>query len=454
MPRFIAPILALTLAAGPAGCADTVAGSSALLKTDRPQSLFGAFDDRVYPITADLDGDGLGDLVIGETRSSSGEVTYHLDGTVDQLVYTSPPAQLWVFYGKPGGFGIHISPSEADAVFTLRVGDRVEALSAADFDGDGADELVVRAPSSYPFDPPPGSVYVLAGGPRHEGSAELQSIAHRTSVPLDARHGSWPGEGPHELDGQPGLEFVAHASDAPGGDVSSVAIYGLHDGGLRARLLPREGEHIRALGVLDLDADGSNDIVCTYWVPAADDMGVVDEGVGVFYGPFGGDRTLGEPGTEATSATGNLYRALVGNYVGDEHDDILLIGGDQMVALPGGSRIPSADLGAALVRLDALAAFLRQPREYGPWFVSRPDANGDGRDEVLAFLARDLVLLTAAGEVLDQLELVHADDSAVGAYYGSNVADLDGDGTLDLALGTFGDISRQGLVHVVYGFGG
>ena len=57
-------------------------------------------------------------------------------------------------------------------------------------------------------------------------------------------------------------------------------------------------------------------------------------------------------------------------------------------------------------------------------------------------------------DVLDELELVHADDSAVGAYYGSNVADLDGDGTLDLALGTFGDISRQGLVHVVYGFGG
>ncbi|MEM7587733.1 MAG: hypothetical protein AAF560_30375 [Acidobacteriota bacterium] len=245
---------------------------------------------------ADFDGNGFEDLAVAaHGREVAGEnnagAVFIFWGSEDGL--TAIDVQK-IHRGTPGISG---SPTEDD-----NLGD---ALEAADFDGDGAAELVIGVPQATLLLEEEGMAYVVPGVPgdaldTNATTSLTQGVLTGKPLELTARFGSQAMAGDFDGDGYPDLAISAPLANAEG-----VANAGLtwivrgHPNGLQIEnaleishadvalgALPNDSFGLQLLSA-DFDANGADDLVVGMPIFGADDAGALD----VFYGAS----TVGPP---------------------------------------------------------------------------------------------------------------------------------------------------------------
>ena len=95
----------------------------------------------------DVDGDGYDDLLVGAPSS------------------INDPGQTYLIFGQAGGWGLDVSLSSADVIFTGEAaGDFAgyDIAGGGDLDGDGFDDILIGAPQ-YNSLSGPGKIYVILG---------------------------------------------------------------------------------------------------------------------------------------------------------------------------------------------------------------------------------------------------------------------------------------------------
>jgi len=227
---------------------------------------------------ADLDGDGLSDVVVG--APSEGEGPHVERGSV------------YVFFSKPG----QPSPRTAlEADLTIR-GERAgdtfgTSVLAADIDGDGTVDLVASAArAGAPARPGAGAVYVVDGAALRGGRGEM-GISGLARAVIE---GDRPGDslsalavGDFDGDGRVDLALGAPLSDGPsGGRTDAGAVYVVPTGRLAGGragvsrtaaatvLGGRERGFLgRTIAAADIDDDGIADLL----VPAHASSGETKE---------------------------------------------------------------------------------------------------------------------------------------------------------------------------------
>jgi hypothetical protein len=153
---------------------------------------FGGVVGGSVAIVGDVDGDGLDDIMIGNSRGRLN----------DRRV-----GAAYLVYGRESGFGGTHDLSSADAVFYGATVDGMfgEAVSGAgDVDGDGLADFLVGARAEWPTSDMIGRVYLIPGS------------ATRYAGAYDLGDGSWPGHATL-FDADTGSR-AGHAL-APAGDV-------------------------------------------------------------------------------------------------------------------------------------------------------------------------------------------------------------------------------------------
>jgi len=241
---------------------------------------------------ADLDGDGVDDLLVGSPGNDS----------------ASSEAGLIALFPGVSTAGATISVDDASARMT---GSYLEGLgrgvlrSAGDVDGDGHEDLMVGSTSaSDPAGVGTGVVYLVAGNDVRDGSlaelafATIAGAGSGDELGTNGRGlGDLDGDGPHEfvlqalkgdvLATNGGGLYLWHGGEQLAGqlDISSAALaWGSETG------LARAGEPLRAV---DVNADGVLDLLtATPWHSSGGRVSLLD---GASWASWGG----GELGTDA-----------------------------------------------------------------------------------------------------------------------------------------------------------
>lgn len=357
---------------------------------------------------ADLDGDGVLELVLatGSTTDTSqtrfGRVAVHpLEpgdwgpdharatvrvtediGHVGLRAWPQPRGDgtlaLWMAAGADGVVVDAPPPGEHAAVDVadLLLPDAVPLGPAADLDGDGRGELLVR---------------------HHDGVAVRDGATGALLVlwTLPQGHGARRADGRHDVtgDGQPDLVVWVHADDpyllvldAPleGGDAALAAV-GRIDG-VRAFLPP---QHTLA----DLDGDGLVDLVVG---DPADAAGACESagGARVFRGPLLGARTVHDADLViGGDREGGLLGVgvAVGDLDGDGHADLVVAESRYAMSVwsaagdaPARLLVFAGPLAAGSLRArEATVAWRADGPGVGYALVSGFDADGDGRDDLI-----------------------------------------------------------------------
>lgn len=350
---------------------------------------------------ADLDGDRVGDLVIGAWQNDSG-------GDASGAIY--------IEYGP---ITRNINLKRADAkLFTKAAGEYVGEgpLAIADLDGDRADDLVIGAPGSLYVAQPgsPGKVgeaFLIYGGKRLRGNLVLPAVADARFTGVHMTE--WLGfgsSGAGDLDSD-GFEDLIIGAPATAG--FSGAAYLFYGG--RARI---EGD----IAVTDADAI------------------------------FIGGRPAEMFGYEAT-----------GGDVDDDGDDDLFIASRPLAGGPstismflGGERMSGP--------IPAAAAYSQIPMatvDYftGPALASGTDLTGDGVDDLVVGLGVSLNPVTQPSvSLMGGSESAFVAGPSAGPIYASvdatgnavAIGDVNGDRRPDLIAGAPGS-SAGGIVSVFYG---
>ncbi|MBK7153419.1 MAG: hypothetical protein IPL19_02720 [Sandaracinaceae bacterium] len=479
------------------GCVDdAVVGTSGQITIDLPQTTLGAFAYDSSTAIADVNNDGTGDLIVWTNASQPFDFEFE-NGEV-----TLPPVGVFVFFGGEGHFEGQLGPADADLTLTIPEAKFVGRVAAQDLDGDGIVDLIVHlvAEPSRHFWPMPvrssvgphgvdTGVYVVKGGSLPTGVHPLTAVAQHT--PAYGFTSEYMVHSPHEfqdLDGVPGQEFLTEPYCLV--DVGNTVIHvrDLETGETRARLLAPEDTYLDVRGVLDHDGDGASDVAVLWTQTDGRNPNSVwswnSLSIAIFYGPFEGDITVGDEGTMSVYLLGAAFfhtdmeslgpdgaaRTVIGDFCGDATEDLLLTTAGSDVApstrrgvycVPGGSR----DAQEALIaqRHGELRLDLQYPR----WTVAARPAGADRTQlfvmgiDAFAFITPELGViagdLTMEEEVVNRAGLSYAmpQDSPLFTSLGGAMGDLDGDGVLDVALGTKArELESESLVHVIYGFGG
>jgi hypothetical protein len=224
----------------------------------------------------DVNGDGIGDLIVGEPDAG----------------YNSP-GYTYVVFGDGAGFDSSIELSSMDGTNGFRMTAQPaysdagsSVASAGDFNGDGYDDLIIGGPDGSFSGSANGSVFVVFG----HGGAFASSLEMVTNNPLDG-FGGLRLDGPTDI----GLFVHAGASVASAGDINGDGyddlVIGAPEGG---SLAGHEGDSYviygRAVdGAVDFQGGGGNDSFAG---------GAADE---AFVGGAGDDTLVGAGGADAFS---------------------------------------------------------------------------------------------------------------------------------------------------------
>jgi hypothetical protein len=390
---------------------------------------------------ADLDGDGLSDVVVESPLSNDvvvvpggpeGPYTPSLPSTVDPVTdvvltdldgdgfldaagLTLDARFLAVSFGGPDGLStaVRIQTNQS----TAGTGNR---LVAADLDGDGRDELVST----------------VLGADRivrfaNDGSGGLTPRSFPTA---DALGGDRPsqlqlsdltGDGPLDVVTLGGHTDVSVLTGLPDGTFLSPVVY--------ADVVPT-GVILRDLALSDLDDDGRDDVV------------LLDADSQLWWMRNAGPTGFSAAASLSSADLGSSADALaVGDVDGDGIDDVVHLrnGTDEVVVRRG--LVGAATLGPSAVQslgIDVVAIT-----------STLSDVDGDGDLDLLVADQRDeaLVLLndgqggfTLASAIAQ--EFPH-DDGAIARFGGLAAGDVDADGTVDLvtsSLETEGFAVRHG----------
>ncbi len=354
----------------------------------------------------DLDGDGLADLAVG----APGE-----DGEA---------GAVFVFYAPLLG-GVELD--DADAI--LR-GDEPGGWAGytlsglGDINGDGHDDIAIGAPNRRTFTRngwQEGAVFVVYGpisGEVDLGAADAVLVGERRG---DFAGVSVASAGDVNADGIEDLVIGASEAD-PNGPASGAAyiVYGPISGNLMLNNADATiyGEHALTLlghavaGVGDTNGDGYDDVLIGAW---GDDTAMADAGAALlFHGPLSGELTVEDADAVFTGATEGALAGYSLASAGDVNEDGLP---DLLIGAPGTQNSIFENIGAAHL---VLAPFEGQ---------------------------QDLAMADAT--------YIGTNTETVG-YSLAGGEDFDGDGSLDLALGTPWRENRTyhgraGAVHLFYG---
>ena len=471
----------------PACVDDAVVGTSGQIDVELQQATLGQFAADSSTAIADVNGDGFGDLIVWTNAGPSPEEVVPPSGSL--------PIGVYVFFGSEARFAAQLGPEDADVRLTLRAGDFVARVAGQDLDGDGKAELVVHAAAestgSFPstswwMDREGGGLFVVRGAALTPGVHVLAGIAEL--IPAYAYGREYVVRANHayrDLDGVAGAEFMTEPYRLTEAGVSSINVRDLATGETRARPIAPDREYLDVRGVLDHDGDGVSDVVVAY-VRIREGSSDAnpnnpgsweDLGIGVFYGPITGDIALGDEGTQHISVPvpfrhaqpsfigGGAARTLVGDVCGDETEDVVigLSSGSTLgllFCLVGGSR-------DALTTPDGVRLTFppEQVQIIDPsWMmIARPQDQARSRLFVMggnsfSFFAPTLQSVDAMlGVLVNRVALWYdtAPATPLFTHMGGAMGDLDGDGLLDVALGSQArELQPGSFVHVIYGFGG
>jgi len=398
--RALAIIAALGL------CAASQGGSRGLflLRGAAAADRFGA----TLAAAGDVDGDGVGDLVVGAPHADVGGPS---TGTVS------------VYSGQGGALLLQLHGDSPGA----RLGAAVVGLG--DLDGDGHADLALGAPMG---DPPAGSVRLVSGGTgallwTRAGVAPGDSFGASLAALEDANG-----------DGVPEILVGAPFDDGDGWNAGAVYLLSGRDGTTLRRwhgaTWDQFGAALAAAG--DVDGDGRGD-----WIVGAPfaDVGAFNAGSAYVVSGADGTRLRALHGQEAGAQLGFAVDG-AGDVDGDGRDDLLVVApsADAGGIDSGAAYVYSGATGALVLVIPGAAAGL-----YLSAAVGVGDVDGDGRADLLVGCAADA---GGAGRARllsgrDGIELAAFDGLAPNDWFGAALArlgDLDGDGRDEFVVGAPG----------------
>jgi hypothetical protein len=339
-----------------------------LLELASPNANNGGYFGFAVSGVEDVDGDGRGDLLVG----AAGE-HFILPGVGDGRAY--------LFSGATGAL-LHplVSP---DPRYDGGFGASVSAVP--DVNGDGRPDLLVGAPGEGPGPSPSGA------GRAHVFSGATGEFLHTLRSPSEEPNGYFGNAvaGVPDADGDGfGDLLVGAYNEDPGPsphDAGRAYLFSGTTGALLHRLRsPNEeasGEFGGAIsGVADVDGDGRGDLV----------VGASQEGLGgrayVFSGATGTRLyTLRSPNEEDWGHFGLSVSGLP-DVDGDGRGDALIGASFETVGaldFAGRAYLFSGAEGDLLRTLTSLAPLDQQPSDFGRAVSGVPDADGDGRYDLL-----------------------------------------------------------------------
>ncbi len=450
----------------------SLADAGLVIVGEEPEDLAG----RSAAWTGDLDGDGFDDLFLDAQESDVG-------GPQSGSSYLFPGPL------GPGTLDLGDAPTRLRGDAQLTWSARSLA-GVGDTNGDGLDDVIVGVIRDGAAGYRAGAAYLFQG-PLPVGEHSLPDVgdAFLTAEGESEAAGSWTrGAGDIDGDGLDDLLISAMYSDRAGLNNGAVyVVYGPVFG--RHALVDRadaiyDGEPLRdndwagrtAAGAGDVNLDGYGDVVI-----GADGNDRGGNGAGAAYlvlGPLSGAHNLVDADTIYIGEfddhrLGGAVDA-AGDTDGDGQPELILGAfGHSEVAEEGGAfyLVDATERGVVSVQDHEPFVYSAVAREWLGYYVDGiGDADGDGLDDVLvgaprhdgggpdagaAFLFYGPLDGTRTAEDADLLLQGQAEGDYAG-YSAAGAGDLDGDGVLDLLVGSYGsDLGgdRSGAFHVVFGLG-
>ncbi|MCI0586223.1 MAG: integrin alpha [Planctomycetes bacterium] len=417
LPRFLAT-----------ACAASVLAAAALPQGYPVWEATGPFSDwqlgGAISATGDLDGDGLGDLLVG-----LGNITGGLAG---------PPQDARVLSGANGLVVFPFSGTQLGAGFGRAVS------GVGDTDGDGVRDLLVGAPFYYVA--LPTLTGVVGQATLYSGATGLP-ILTLSGTAAGARFG-WAvaGVGDQNLDGYADVLVGSPGPGTPFGPPGSATILSGFDGSVLLALTgisPEEQFGYAVSEIGDLDGDSVPDVIVG--APFGDPSGLADAGEARVFSAAGGAVLYTVSGTGAGDLLGWSVAGPL-DTTGDGLAD-LLVGAPQASDFgspavgPGYVVLHSGATGAPVLTLTGGTLGDRFGHSVG-W---TGDLDGDGLSDfsvgaprtdgiALPDAGRATIFSAATGTPL--LAFSGSQASANAGWAATGVGDANGDGVFDVAVGS------------------